>query len=152
MAEIKDIFIEGTAKTPQIDFNHLTGELILFGRSLPENAARVFEPLLDWINDYIKSPRRTTNLRLNLEYFNSASMIWFARMIKALCKINEEDSILFINIYFDLEDYENMDTQELKDIISKLVDNIPEGKVSIGLKVFGTDSNGKSVKESTILI
>lgn len=149
---MKDIFIEGTAKTPQIDFNHLTGELILSGKSIPENAARVYEPAVDWINEYVKSPRLITNLRLNFEYFNSASMLWHAKMIKALSKIDREDSVIFINLYFDIEDFENMDTHELKDIVSSLVENIEDSKVSIGVKVYGTDSNHKIVKETTILI
>jgi hypothetical protein len=152
MKELKDLSIEGTGKTPQIDFNHLTGELILYGKSIPENAAKIYEPLVEWIDEYVKSPRKTTNLRLNLEYFNSASMLWHVKMIKALCRIQKEDSVLFINIYFDVDDYENMDTRELKEIVGSLVDNLGDIKISIGVKVYGTDDNGKTVKESTILI
>ncbi len=152
MKDFKDLSIEGTAKTPQIDFNHLTGELILSGKSIPENAAKVYEPLVEWIDEYIKSPRQTTNLRLNFEYFNSASMLWHAKMIKALSRIQKEDSILFINIYFDVDDFENMDTKELKDIVGSLVDNLGEVKISIGVKVYGADDNGNIVKESTILL
>jgi hypothetical protein len=152
MNQIKNIFIERTAKTPQIDFNQLAGELILFGKSIPENAAKVYEPLLAWINDYIKSPRHTTNLRLNLEYFNTSSSIWLAKMITALSKISEDDYVLFIHLYFDIEDFESMDMEELKNIVGQLVDNISEGKISIGIKTYGTDVNGKIVKESTIFI
>jgi len=152
MNKIKNIFIERTAKTPQIDFDQLTGDLILFGKSIPENAAKVYEPLLAWINDYIKSPRHTTNLRLNLEYFNTSSSIWLAKMVNALSKISEDDYVLFIHLYFDIEDFESMDMEELKDIVGQLVDNIGEGKISIGLKTYGTDVNGKIVKESTIFI
>lgn len=152
MNQIKNIFIERTAKTPQIDFNQLAGELILFGKSIPENAAKVYEPLLAWINDYIKSPRHTTNLRLNLEYFNTSSSIWLAKMVTALSKISEDGYILFIHLYFDIEDFESMDMEELKNIVGQLVDNISEGKISIGIKAYGTDVNGKIVKESTIFI
>jgi hypothetical protein len=152
MNEIKSIFIERTAKTPQVDFNQLTGDLILFGRSIPENAAKVYEPLLAWIMDYIESPRQTTNLRLNLEYFNTSSSIWLAKMVNALSKINEDDSILFIHLYFDIEDFESMDMEELKNIVGLLVDNISEGRISIGIKTYGTDVNGKILKESTIFI
>jgi hypothetical protein len=152
MNNIKNIYIERTKKTPQIDFNQLTGELILFGRSIPENAAKVYEPLLAWIDEYIKSPRRTTNLRLNLEYFNTSSSIWLAKMVNALSKISEDDYVLFIHLYFDIEDFESMDTEELKDIVGKLVENISEGKLSIGLKTYGIDADGKIVKESTIFI
>lgn len=149
---MKELFIEGTAKTPEVDFNHLSGELVLVGKSIPENAAKVYEPLLDWINEYIKSPCHITNFRLHLEYFNSASMLWHAKMIKALGRIKKEDSILFINVYFDLDDFENMDTHELKEMVGSLVDNIGEITVSIGVKVFGTGTDGKIVKETTILI
>jgi hypothetical protein len=45
-----------------------------------------------------------------------------------------------------------MEMEELKDIVSKLVDNIGEVKISIGLKAYGTDVNGKIVKESIIFI
>lgn len=153
MNEIKNIFIERTAKTPQIDFNQLAGELILFGKSIPENAAKVYEPLLAWINDYIKSPRHTTNLRLNLEYFNTSSSIWLAKMVTALSKISEDDYVLFIHLYFDIEDFESMDMEELKNIVGQLLDNISEGKISIGIKTYGTDVvNGKIIKESTIFI
>jgi hypothetical protein len=152
MDQIKNIFIERTAKTPQVDFNQLTGELILFGKSIPENAAKVYEPLLAWINDYIKSPRHTTNLRLNLEYFNTPSSIWLAKMVNALSKIGEDDYVFFIHLYFDIEDFESMDMEELKNIVGQLVDNISEGKISIGVKTYGTDVNGKIVKESTIFI
>jgi hypothetical protein len=152
MDQIKNIFIERTAKTPQVDFNQLTGELILFGKSIPENAAKVYEPLLAWINDYIKSPRHTTNLRLNLEYFNTPSSIWLAKMVNALSKISEDDYVFFIHLYFDIEDFESMDMEELKNIVGQLVDNISEGKISIGVKTYGTDVNGKIVKESTIFI
>jgi hypothetical protein len=152
MAEIKNIFIEGTAKTPNIDFNRHTGELILSGKSIPENAAKVYEPLLTWIEDYVKSPRHTTNLRLNLEYFNSASSIWFAKLVKALSRIKEDDYVLFIHLYFDIEDYDSMDNEELKDFVSSLVDKIGDAKVSIGVRTHGIDSDGKIVRDSTILI
>lgn len=146
------MFIQGTKKTPRIDFNQSTGELVLHGKSIPEDASKVYKPLLVWINDYIKSPCHTTNLRLNLDYFNSASTLWLVKLIKAIGKINDDDFILFIHIYFDIEDFESMDMEELKDIVSPLVDNIGEVKISIGVKTHGIDRQGKTVKESTIFV
>lgn len=152
MTELKNMFIQGTKKTPQVDFNQSTGELVLYGKSIPEDASKVYKPMLTWITDYIKSPCRTTNLRLNLDYFNSASMLWLVKMIKAIGKINDDDYILFIHLYFDIEDFESMDMEELRDVIAPLVDNIGEVKISIGVKTHGTDSQGKAIKESTIFV
>jgi hypothetical protein len=152
MDGLKNIYTEGTSKTPNIDFNHIAGDLILSGRSVPENAAKVYEPLILWINEYVKSPRLVTNLRLNLEYFNSATTIWLAKLVKALCKIDKKEYVLYIHIYFDVEDFNEMDTDEVKSLIGSLIDNIGDIKISIGIKIYGTDSDGNALKESTILI
>jgi hypothetical protein len=51
MKEFQNLILEQTPKTPQIDLNHLSGELIFSGKSIPENAAKVYEPLLNWVTD-----------------------------------------------------------------------------------------------------
>ena len=152
MREVNGVFIEGTAKTPQVEFNHLTGEFVLRGRSIPENAAKVYEPLLNWTNTYIEAPQKITNLHLNLEYFNSASFVWITMIVKALSKITRKDAVLYIHLYFDIEDFEDNITDQVRDLISVLADKISDSKISIGIKTHGVDSDGKVVKESTILI
>lgn len=152
MNQLKRIFTEGTLKSPQVDFNNLTGELILFGKSIPENAAKVYEPLLQWISAYVKSPLQTTNFRLNLEYYNTATSIWIAKLIKELSRISRQDSILFIHVYFDQDDFDSMDIEELKDMVFSLMGQIEEPRVSIGIKTYGTREDGKIIPGSTIII
>lgn len=152
MNEYKSKYVEGTAKTPQVEFNHHTGELVLFGRSIPENASKVYEPLLIWINDYVKSPCSTTNLHLKLEYFNSASLVWITKIMIALTNIKLPDAVLFVHLYFEIEDYVDGITDELKDIIEVLADKIHSAEVNLAFKTHGTDNNGKIVKESIVLI
>lgn len=152
MKDFSNLNVAAGVKTPLIDFNQNTGELVLTGKSIPENAARIFEPLVAWIEEYIKSPQLTTNLKLNLEYFNSSSLIWFARMIKALSKIEKKDCVLLIHIYFDLEDFNSMEVEDIKDLVTSLVGNIVDIKISIGVKIYGADSGKKIVKESTVFI
>jgi hypothetical protein len=150
MKELKNMFIEQTDKTPLVDLNFLSGELILSGKSIPINAPRIFEPILDWVNDYVKNPKQTTNLRLNLEYFNTASSIWLAKIVKALAGINKSDCVLFLHIYFPIEDFDDID--DIKDDLSPVIDVISFATVSVGLKIYGTDENGKVLKESMIFI
>ena len=152
MAETKNLLVEGTSKTPQIDFNQFTGELILSGRSIPENVARIYDPVLAWIGEYIKSPHKTTNLRLNLEYFNTASSIWLAKIIKTLSTISKPDYVLFIHLYIDIEDTDTLDQDDIKGIMGSLIDNISEPSLSVGIRIYGLDENGKIVKESQIFI
>jgi hypothetical protein len=152
MAETKNLLIEGTTKTPQIDLNQFTGELILSGRSIPENVAKVYDPVLAWIGEYIKSPHKTTNIRLNLEYFNTASSIWLARIIKTLSTINKPDYVLLIHLYIDIEDTDTLDQDDIKGIMGSLIDNISEPSLSVGIRIYGLDENGKIVRESQIFI
>ena len=113
---LNELIIEQTPKTPQIDLNQLTGDLIFSGKSIPENAAKVYEPVLNWVTEYILKASPTTNLRLNLEYYNTASAIWLAKIIKVLIRINEPDYTLIVHLYFPIEDYDEMnDFDDIKD-------------------------------------
>ncbi|MGD0341086.1 MAG: SiaC family regulatory phosphoprotein [Bacteroidales bacterium] len=150
--ELKNLFIEPTNKTPQIDLNHITGELIFSGRSIPENAADLYENVLKWVNQYADNPRHTTNLRLNLEYFNTASSIWLAKIVKALSSNKESESTLMIHLYFNIEEFDSMDVEDLKDALSPIIDMIGSPKVSLGIKIYGTDEKGEILKESMVLI
>jgi SiaC family regulatory phosphoprotein len=150
MKELKNMFVEQTDKTPLIDLNSLSGELILSGKSIPINAPRIFEPIIDWVNEYVKNPRQTTNLRLNLEYFNTASSIWLAKIVKALSSINKPECVLILHIYFPIEDFDDID--DIKDDLSPVIDVISSATVSVGLKIYGTDESGRILKESMIFI
>jgi len=152
MNELKDLFIEPTEKTPQIDFNFHTGDLILSGKSIPENAFDLYEPVHQWVTEYVENPRPLTNLRLNIEYFNTSSLIWLSKITKTLCKIKDPDNVLLIHSYFDVEDFDSMEEDDLRDAISPVVDVIGTATVSIGVKSYGTDAKGEIIKESMVLI
>ena len=152
MKELRNIFKEATAKTPHVDLNYMTGDLILHGRSIPENATLIYEPILKWVNEYVSNPRPTTNLRLNLEYFNTASSIWISKIVKSLSKIKHPEYLLFIHLYFDVEDFDDMEAEDIKDALSPVIDIISTATVSIGVKIYGIDDKGEIIKESMVLI
>jgi len=153
MNELKTLFTEGTAKTPQIDLNNLTGELIFSGKCIPENAAKVFEPVLAWATQYIQNARPVTNLRLNFEYFNTSSLLWLTRILKVLIQINIPDYVLIVNLYMTVDEFEDIeDFDDIKDTFLP-ISNIIQSTVScIGIKLYGTDDNGEIVKETTVFL
>jgi len=150
--ELKNIYIEATAKTPQIDLNHLTGELIFAGKSVPENPAKLYENIVVWMKEYIKNPRQTTNLRLNLEYFNTASVIWVAKIVKTLCSMKEPENTLIIHLYFDIEEFDSMELDDVKEALSPVLDMVGTPTISMGIKIYGTDEKGEILKESMVLV
>lgn len=150
--ELKNLFIESTYKTPQIDLNCHSGDLIFSGRSIPENAAGLYAQVFKWASEYIKFPKQTTNLRLNLEYFNTSSSIWLGKIIRLLCSINGTEYTLLIHLYFDIEEYDNMEVEDLRDELSPIINMIGTPTLNLGIKIYGTDDKGVILKESIVFI
>jgi hypothetical protein len=153
MKEFTNLFVEQTTKTPQVDLNQYNGELILYGKSIPENAAKVFDPILNWVSQYVLNPRPTTNFRLNLEYFNTSSSIWLVKILKVLIQIKDPDYVLIIHIYIPLEDFDDMEESgDLKDAFSPISDILSDATLSIGIKVYGIDDEEKIIKDKLIFV
>jgi hypothetical protein len=145
--------MEQTPKTPLIDLNQLTGDLIFSGKSIPENAAKLYVPVLNWVKEYIPKARPTTNLRLDLEYFNTASAIWLTKIIKVLVGINEPDYVLIIHLYLSIEDFNEINEfDDIKDAFIPIA-GIDHGDLnSIVIKLHGMDDNGVIIKETLVYI
>lgn len=65
---MQDLFIQGTDSLPTVSFK-TNGEIKISGRALPEDAAKFFYPLINWINDF-SFPE--INIEINLDYFNTS--------------------------------------------------------------------------------
>ncbi len=144
--------IEQTPKTPRINLNQLSGELILSGKSIPENAAKIYEPVLNWVKEYILDARPITNLRLNLEYFNTASMIWLSKILAVLKKINDPEFILYVHIYMPLEEYDDMnDIEDIRDALIPVRDILQDATPCVGIKLYGTN-NSEVIKDALVFI
>ncbi|MBS1234075.1 MAG: hypothetical protein H6R34_639, partial [Bacteroidetes bacterium] len=70
---MEPINIEGTPKTPSVKFDKESGVMEIKGRSIPENSIEFYKPLVDWLEDYAKSPLKRTQVDVQLEYFNTSS-------------------------------------------------------------------------------
>jgi hypothetical protein len=148
-----ELIIKQTPKTPQIDLNQLTGDLIFSGKSIPENAAKVYEPVLNWVTEYILKANPTTNLRLNLEYFNTTSLIWLTKILKVLIQINEPDYTLIVHLYLSVEDYDEIDDfDDIKDVFSPISNFDQSAVPCIGMKLYGIDEKGEIIKNTMMFI
>ena len=153
MNEFQSLIIDQTPKTPQIDLNQLSGDLIFSGKSIPENAAKVYEPVLNWVTEYILKARPTTNLRLNLEYFNTSSLLWLAKILKVLNRINDPDFVLILHLYLPVEDYDEInDFEDIKDIFIPIAGLDHDAIPNIGLKLHGINDNGEVIKDVLVFI
>lgn len=107
--------LEGTEDTPKILLDKGNGIFEISGRSLPEDSAEFYQPVLDWIEEYAGDPNDSTEFAFKLEYFNTASSKLILDVLMALEDI-EGMKILW---YFD-EDDEDM--EEAGEEFSELVE------------------------------
>jgi len=153
MKDFQSLILEETAKTPQIELNPLTGDFIFSGKSIPENAAKVYEPVLKWVTDYTKHAKPTTNLRFNLEYFNTSSSLWLSKIFRVLVGINEPDYVLIFHLYLPLDEFDELEEfEDIKDAFFPIADVLQFAVPSIGIKLYGTNDEDVIVKDKLVFI
>jgi len=152
MEKLTDLIVEKTSKTPQIELRYSSGEISLTGRSLPENATRIYEPVLNWVSNYVIQPQPVTNLRLNIEYFNTSSSLWISKIVKTLTRINNPDYRLMVHIYIPLEEYDDMKLSgDLRDSFSPFTDILQDSIPEVSLKLYATDDSSKVIRDALVL-
>lgn len=103
------LVIEATEHTPGVDFNPQSGQLRLSGRSLPENALEFFDPVFDWLEDYMKVAPAQTELHVDLDYLNSISQKMVVEILKNTKKLESDGKKLSVWWYYDEEDEKMME-------------------------------------------
>lgn len=106
---MEDIRIEGTPKTPTVNFITNEGLLEIKGRSIPENSIEFYKPLIDWIESYAQGPKDNTNINIQLEYFNTSSSKCILDLFKKLEAINNN---ITINWYYEEDDEDMLEAGE----------------------------------------
>ncbi|NPA68341.1 MAG: DUF1987 domain-containing protein [Chlorobi bacterium] len=130
------IIIEPAAKTPEIIFDKKHGVFQIRGRSISENAGEFYQPVKEWMKEYVKDPNPETKLLLNFDYLNSSSLIQISNIIRILeeaynnghkvlviwqyeegdelientgIELNIISKVPFVTEIYEPEDYENFD-------------------------------------------
>jgi hypothetical protein len=97
---MESISIEGTPKTPTVNFDAATGIVEIKGRSIPENSIEFYRPLVEWLEEYSKEPQKLTTVNIQLEYFNTSSSKCILDVFKKLEAIKKARNEVVINWYF----------------------------------------------------
>ena len=101
---MKALSIEATDETARIILDKDNGVFEITGRSLPEDSAEFFEPVLEWVKEYKKDPNPVTEIVFKLDYFNTASSKFIQDILAQLENVTGVKVLWF---YF--EDDESME-------------------------------------------
>ncbi len=118
--------IDGSSKTPRINFDGEAGVLELYGRSIPENSVEFFEPLNEWLVEYSHDAKEETVIDMKLEYFNTSSSKCILDFFKKLESMNGAVTNVKVNWYYETDD-EDMaeageDYEAIVDLPFKLIE------------------------------
>ncbi len=109
---MKPIIKEGTPKTPTVKFDAEKGIVEIKGRSIPENSVEFYNPLVEWLEEYAKSPQSLTQVNIQLEYFNTSSSKCILDVFKKLETIFKSKNDVIINWYYEEDDEDMLEAGE----------------------------------------
>ena len=107
-----DLKLEGSPKTPTIEFNSGAGYLLVRGRSIPENSIEFYKPLIEALEAYNSNSQSNTKVDIQLEYFNTSSSKCILDVFKKLEAINSGSSEVVINWYYEEDDEDMLEAGE----------------------------------------
>ncbi|QKG79732.1 DUF1987 domain-containing protein [Tenuifilum thalassicum] len=96
------MFYQRYFKTPEIDFK--PGLLQISGRSITEDAIAFYQPVIKWIENYLKNPEPLTRINFNMEYINSGSNRFIFTIMRMFDEAYSHGNNIIINWYFEEDD------------------------------------------------
>lgn len=102
---MKDLIIKETEKTPSVSLS-TNGVLKIEGRSIPEDAAKFFKPLLDWTKEFTAEEIRVD---IKLEYFNTSSSKFILEMLRLL-ENNDNNKNILVNWFYEEGDLDVLES------------------------------------------
>ncbi len=98
------LIIDRTEDQPHIVMDQSSGIFSIEGTSIPENTKKFYQPVFDWIEEYMKNPNQETILSFKMDYFNTSSTKVILDIMIHFKQLAKEGKMLIINWYFDEED------------------------------------------------
>jgi hypothetical protein len=119
------VSLESTRKTPNVLLDP-SGRIRIGGRSIPEDASKFYDNILNWVLDYCHTPSDSTVVDIELEYFNSGSAKFVMQILRELSELLAEGRDLKVNWYYEEGDDDILERGEYYSSILDLEINFIE--------------------------
>ncbi len=114
----EELQIEKTRYTPQILLRE--GDISFEGRSVLNDPYHLYQPVYNWIKEYVQKKPSDTKINLKFEYINTSSMKWVFEILRIFLENPELKEKLYINWYYEEGDD---DMKELGEIIKSFLNS-----------------------------
>jgi hypothetical protein len=98
---MENLNIAGSDSSPAIQGNWQSGILAMQGDSYPENSFALFQPVLAWVDNFLKNTDRHLTLDLRLVYLNTSSVKVLMDLFDMLENAHHDGRVVAVNWGFD---------------------------------------------------
>jgi len=106
------IKITGTDDTPTVILDAANDNFEISGRSLPEDVAAFYNPILEWLDRYNQNPKPKTVFNFKLMYFNTASSKMLLDVLMKLEDMHKEGKEVLVKWHYASDDEDMMEVGE----------------------------------------
>lgn len=98
------LIIDKTQDTPEVILNPNENHFWFTGKSIPENTKKFYDPVFQWIENYVNTPNEETIVNFKMIYFNTSSTKSLLDIMILFKELAKNEKSLIINWYFPEED------------------------------------------------
>ena len=118
--------IKATNDTPRVIFDPENDIFEISGRSLPEDVVTFYQPVIDWLDEYVRLPNEKTEFVFKYIYFNTATSKLIQDILIRLEQIYETGNDVVVIWYYEQDDEDMMDLgEEFKEYVDIPFELVP---------------------------
>lgn len=107
---MKPLYIQDIKNCPEVILDKDKNKFEIKGISLPEDVVEFYNPILNWIDKYIKEPNQHTRFKIKLEYGNTASIKMIFHILSKLENIDDAAQRVRIEWIYEFDDEDMLKT------------------------------------------
>ncbi len=100
---MKDLFIKGSVKHPEISFS-VDGHLKISGVSVLEDSYEFYRKPITWVDEYLLQPAEKTIVDIDLSFFNTSSQVNLFEILMKLAELQRSGYDVTFNWFYAEED------------------------------------------------
>lgn len=115
---MEPLIIKAADDTPSVCFDSDKGIFEISGKSMPEDVAAFYDPIIQWVLRYHSNPNSSTIVTLKMDYFNTASSKLLLDVLIKFEELNAAGSPVTVKWYYHENDEDMKEAgEEYADII-----------------------------------
>lgn len=106
------IQLEGASDTPTVIMDKEGNKFEISGKSMPEDVAQFYDPILEWIEEYAQSSNAKTIVDFRMVYFNTASSKMILDIMMKFEEMFQDGKDILIRWYYPKDDEDMQEAGE----------------------------------------